>query len=73
MAYTKIHAVKATINKAIAYICNPAIAAKLPDLKLQPLISNQHYQKPVLLIPIWHIILYSLLPLARSHMMKLTE
>ena len=23
MAYTKIHAVKATINKAIAYICNP--------------------------------------------------
>ena len=24
MAYTKIHAVKATINKAIAYICNPA-------------------------------------------------
>lgn len=23
MAYTKIHAVKATVHKAIAYICNP--------------------------------------------------
>ena len=24
MAYTKIHAIKATVHKAIAYICNPA-------------------------------------------------
>lgn len=23
MAYTKIHAIKATINKVVAYICNP--------------------------------------------------
>ena len=23
MAYTKIHAIKATVNKAIDYICNP--------------------------------------------------
>lgn len=25
MAYTKIHAIKATVHKAIAYICNPVI------------------------------------------------
>ena len=23
MAYTKIHAIKATVHKAVAYICNP--------------------------------------------------
>ena len=29
MAYTKIHAIKATVDKAIEYICNPDITSFL--------------------------------------------
>lgn len=54
MAITKIHAIKATVHKAVDYICDPAKLMKVSSflplgavLKPQLMTSNLPFQKPV--------------------------
>ena len=79
MAYTKIHAIKATVDKAIEYICNPdktdeqiyvsSYACAPETAAIDFKYTLDHSGKTVLTKP---IISYRLLLLARSVMRKRT-